>query len=96
MRYFHRTSVTIDDVLAEADRFFGECLGASERAGRTRRYAGSMGRVTLTVRAEGGHYTLVTLGTDNVGESEVDKTAKRFLSTLHTRAHQAHQVRGAY
>ena len=31
------------------------------------------------MQAEGGHYTLVTVETNQVGESEADKLAKRFL-----------------
>ena len=96
MRYFHRTSVTIDDVLVEADRYFGARLETTQSTPGARRYSGSVGEVSLTVRAEGGHYTLVTLTTSDVGESEVDKFAKRFLSTVHSHAHHGYDVRGAY
>ena len=40
----------------------------------------------MTVQAEGGHYTLVTVETNQVGESEADKLAKRFLTLVHTMA----------
>jgi hypothetical protein len=50
----------------------------------------------VDVRAEGGHYTHVTVATDQVGESEVDKLAKRFLGTVHTKADPRHELRGAY
>lgn len=96
MRYFHRTHVSPDDVLSEADRYFGDRLETLERDHRSRTYRGTIGSVTLTVEAEGGHYTLITLGTDQVGESEVDKLGKRFLTTVHTLVDRSHLARGAY
>jgi hypothetical protein len=48
------------------------------------------------VQAEGGHYTLVTVDTNQVGESEADKLAKRFLTLVHTRAEPSHRPIGAY
>ena len=63
MRYFHRTSVSPDDVLAEADRYFAAHLEASERDVRTRTYRGATGTLTLTVEPEGGHYTRITVST---------------------------------
>jgi hypothetical protein len=96
MRYFHRTTVSPDDVLAEADRYFGERFETREQSDRSRTYEGTIGTITLKVEAEGGHYTLVTLGTDRVGESEADKSGKRFLTIVHTRADERHVARGAY
>jgi hypothetical protein len=96
MRYFHRTSLTPDAVLAEADQHFGLHFQTASTSQRSRTFEGSMGTVTVTVEAEGGHYTLVTLGTDQVGESEADKVAKRFLTVVHTKVDPAHQARGAY
>ena len=55
-----------------------------------------MGRISVTVQSEGGHYTLVTVETDQVGESEADKLAKRFLTQVHTMAEPAHRPIGAY
>jgi hypothetical protein len=52
--------------------------------------------VDLFVEVEGGHYTRVNVATSAVGESFVDKRAKRFLSELHGREEPAYQVRGAY
>jgi hypothetical protein len=52
--------------------------------------------VTITVRAEGGHYTLIEVMTDQVGESEMDKLAKRFLAEVHRLVEPTHEVRGAY
>ncbi|MEE8115827.1 MAG: hypothetical protein V3T28_01865 [Gemmatimonadales bacterium] len=95
MRYFHRTSLPIDDVLAEADRYFGQRMQSSGQD-RSRTFTGAIGEVTLSVKAEGGHYTLITLTTDDVGESEIDKLAKRFLGIVHRKVHEEHVVRGAY
>ena len=50
----------------------------------------------IDVRAEGGHYTTITVATDQVGESEVDKLVKRFLAVVHAQADPRHEVRGAY
>lgn len=96
MRYFHRTSLGIEDVLGEADRYFGARLEPASSGEKTRTFTGPIGTVTLSVRAEGGHYTLVTVSTDQVGESEVDKVAKRFLTLVHKREDPDHVVRGAY
>ncbi|HEX9633519.1 MAG TPA: hypothetical protein VGA02_13745 [Gemmatimonadales bacterium] len=96
MRYFHRTPVPIDDVLAAADAFFGGCMQTLATEARHRAYRHPGGDVTVDVRAEGGHYTHVTVATDQVGESEVDKLAKRFLGTVHTKADPRHELRGAY
>ena len=96
MRYFHRTSLDPDGVLAEADAFFGTQLEEIERGERSRAFRGSIGTITLTIRAEGGHYTHVSAVTDQVAESELDKLTKRFLGLVHQRADPSHQVRGAY
>ena len=96
MKYFHRTSITPDQVLAAAARFFGATLAPVEEQPRRRQFAGSIGRITVTVQAEGGHYTLVTVETDQVGESEADKHAKRFLTKVHTMAEPTHRPIGAY
>lgn len=96
MRYFHRTSLAPDAVLAEADDFFGSRLAPSGSAARMRAFSGTIGRITVRVTAEGGHYTLVTVETDQVGESEADKLAKRFLAVVHQRVEPGHEVRGAY
>ena len=54
--------------------------------------AAPSGRSSVTVQAEGGHYTLVTVETNQVGESEADKLAKRFLTVVHTLADPAHRA----
>ena len=96
MRYFHRTSISPDTVLSEGDRFFASWVAPSETGERRRIFAGTLGRLTLKVGMEGGHYTRVTVETDQVGESELDKLAKRFLAVVHAAAEPGHQVRGAY
>ncbi|MFQ5702467.1 MAG: hypothetical protein ACE5HT_00425 [Gemmatimonadales bacterium] len=96
MRYFHRTSLSIDEVLAEADQYFGTRAVPGDAAGHTRVFTRTVGRISVDVRAEGGHYTLVTVETDQVGESEADRLAKRFLAVVHKRAQPDHVLRGAY
>jgi len=96
MRYFHRTSLGPDAVLAEADRFFGGRLSPAGSAARQRAYSGSIGKITVRVAPEGGHYTNVTVETDQVGESEADKLAKRFLAVAHQKVEAGHVLRGAY
>jgi len=96
MRYFHRTSLSPDAVLEAAKRYFGARLAPSEEAPRRLGYGGAIGRISVSVRAEGGHYTLVEVHTDQMGESELDRHAKRFLAEVHQLVEPAHEVRGAY
>jgi hypothetical protein len=96
MKYFHRTSIAPDQVLSGAARFFGATMAPVEEQPRRRQFAGTIGRIAVTVQAEGGHYTLVTVETNQVGESEADKLAKRFLTLVHTLAEPNHRPIGAY
>ena len=96
MKYFHRTSITPDAAVARAAEFFGARLTPTEEAPRRRRFGGTLGQLAVSVQAEGGHYTLVTIETDQPGESELDKLAKRFLAEVHQRAEPAYELRGAY
>lgn len=96
MRYFHRTSLAPADVLADAKSYFGARLAPSEESPRRLAFRGALGKVTISARAEGGHYTFIDVQTDQVGESELDKVAKRFLAEVHRRVEPAHEVRGAY
>jgi len=96
MKYFHRTHIAPDAVIARANGFFGPRLAPTEETPRRRRFSGTLGQVVVSVQAEGGHYTLVTVETNQPGESEADKLAKRFLTLVHTMADPAHPVRGAY
>jgi hypothetical protein len=96
VKYFHRTHLTPDEVLAGADQFFGATLSPAGEEPRRRQFTGSIGRITVSVQAEGGHYTLVTVETNQVAESEADKLGKRFLTMVHTRAEPSHRPIGAY
>ena len=96
MKYFHRTHVAPDLVITRAAEFFSRRVSPIEEAPRRRRFAGTIGQLTVTAEAEGGHYTLVTAETNQPGESELDKVAKRFLSEVHTLVDQTHVLRGGY
>ncbi len=96
MKYFHRTQLTPDEVLGRATAFFGARLTPAQEEPRRYRFAGTIGQIGVTVQAEGGHYTLVTVETNQVGESEADKLAKRFLTVVHTMADPTHRPIGAY
>lgn len=96
MRYFHRTSLSPAEVLAAARDYFGARLAPSEESPRRLGFRGTLGKVTIAARVEGGHYTFVDVQTDQVGEAEIDKVAKRFLAELHRLEEPAHEVRGAY
>jgi hypothetical protein len=96
MKYFHRTQLSPDAVLTRAATYFGARLTPVEELPRRRRFTGTIGQVSVTVQAEGGHYTLVTVETNQVGESEADKLAKRFLTVVHTMAEPTHRPIGAY
>jgi hypothetical protein len=96
MRYFHRTSLSPGEVLAAAKGYFGARLAPSEEASRRLGFRGALGKVTITAKAEGGHYTFIDVQTDQVGESELDKVVKRFLAEVHRLVEPAHEVRGAY
>ena len=96
MKYFHRTQLSPAAAVAAATEFFGQRLGPVEEGPRRRVFASPLGRLGVTVVAEGGHYTLVTVETDQPGESELDKFGKRFLTMLHTAADPTHRPIGAY
>lgn len=96
MKYFHRTHLSSDEILEQAAQFFGEFLAPAGEERRRRHFAGSIGRISVSAQAEGGHYTVATVETNQVGESEADKLAKRFLTLVHTRAEPGHRPIGAY
>jgi len=96
VKYFHRTSLAPDVVLAQAKAFFGSRFAPAEESPRRRVYTGALGKVTIAARAEGGHYTFVEVSTDQVGESELDRLAKRFLAEVHKQVEPSHELRGAY
>jgi len=96
MRYFHRTPSSPVEVLVLARTFFGSRLAPSEESARRLAYRGSLGKVMVSAKPEGGHYTFVEVETDQVGESEIDRLAKRFLAEVHRQVEPAHELRGAY
>lgn len=96
MRYFHRTSLSPDTVLKKADEYFASYVVPDGAGERQRTFGGSLGRFSVKVFAEGGHYTMVNVETDQVGESEADKIAKRFLTRIHQAAEPTYVARGAY
>lgn len=96
MKYFHRTSISPDQAIERATSFFGQRLTPTGESPRSRQFSGTIGNIRVEVQAEGGHYTLITVATDQPGESLADKLAKRFLTVVHTLADPAHEPRGAY
>jgi len=96
VRYFHRTTLSPSQALDAARVFFGSRMVPAEEAPRRRTYTGSLGKVTIIVAAEGGHYTFVEVSTDQPGEAELDRLAKRFLAEVHRQAEPSHEIRGAY
>ena len=67
-----------DAVMAQAASLLGARLTPAGEAPRRRAFAGSLGSVTVTAVPEGGHYTLVTVQTDQPGESELDAAGEAF------------------
>lgn len=96
MKYFHRTTLSPDGVVAAAGAHFGARLTPTEEGRRRRRFAGALGDLVVSVQPEGGHATLVTVETNQPGESELDRLAKRFLGEVHAKADPSHALRGAY
>jgi hypothetical protein len=96
MKYFHRTSASPEQVLEAAKAYFAARMVPAEEAPRRLGYRGTIGKLTVSAQPEGGHYTLVEVATDQVGESEIDKLAKRFLAEVHRRVEPGHELRGAY
>ena len=86
MKYFHRTHASPSPRPRPASSSARGSRRSQEQP-RRRTFSGAIGRVTVTVQADGGHYTLVTVETDQVGESEADKLAKRFLTIVHAATH---------
>jgi len=97
MRHFHRTSLTPDAVLVSADQHFGAVgLTRGSADARSRRFSGTLGTMTVTVKMEGGHYTFVEVHTDQVGESRLDKNVKKFFNALHRAADPRHTIEAGY
>ena len=97
MRHFYRSHLAPADVLAKADDFFPAIgLAQNTTAPRTRTYAGTLGGLKLSAKAEGGHYTFVQVDTDQMGESRLDRNVKRFFVTLHRTEDPSHLLTANY
>lgn len=97
MRHFFRTQLTPADVLKVADDFFPQLpLERNAHTERSRTFTGLLGTLQLSVKKEGGHYTFVEVNTDQMGESRLDRNAKRFFVELHRTADPAHRLEAAY
>ena len=97
MRHFYRTQLQPADVLRVADAFFPTLpLERSAHTARSRTFSGLLGTLQMSVKKEGGHYTFVEITTDQMGESRLDRNAKRFFVELHRKAHPAHKLEAAY
>lgn len=97
MRHFYRSQTPPADVLVAADHFFAD-LGMTlvTTTARTRSFTGPLGAMKLSARAEGGHYTFVEVSTDQMGESRLDRNAKRFFVELHRTEDPSHTLQAAY
>ncbi|MEO5590002.1 MAG: hypothetical protein ABIS03_10485 [Gemmatimonadaceae bacterium] len=97
MRHFYRTQLTPSDVLRAADIFFPALsLDRSAHTAKSRTFSGPLGTLQLSAKPEGGHYTFVEVNTDQMGESRLDRNAKRFFVELHRTADPAHKLEAAY
>ena len=85
------------EVLALADDFFPQIeLERTGHTARSRTYAGPLGTLNLSARKEGGHYTFVEISTDQMGESRLDRNAKKFFVDLHRASDPTHRIEAAY
>lgn len=97
MKHFFRTQLTPSEVLKVADAFFPTLpLDRNAHTARSRTFSGLLGTLHLTVKKEGGHYTFVEVHTDQMGESRLDRNAKRFFVELHRKSDPAHKLEAAY
>jgi hypothetical protein len=97
MRHFFRTQLTPTDVLRITDDFFPEIgMERSGHTARSRMFEGDLGKLQLSVRKEGGHYTFVEVTTDQTGESRLDRNAKKLFVALHKAGDPRHRIEAAY
>ena len=97
MRHLNRSSLHPDETLRVADEFFPTIgLTPTSTGARERAFAGPIGTLRLTVRMEGGHYTLVEVHTDQMGESRLDRNVKRYFVRLHKLTDPQHSMDAAY
>jgi hypothetical protein len=103
VKHFHRTSVTPDAALAEAEAFFpGIGMTRTAAGARTRRFEGTVGEpaeavtLDLSVKMEGGHYTFVEADSSAQGESRLDRGVKNYFTRLHRLADPRHALGASY
>ena len=85
------------EVLRIADRFFPEIdLERTGHTARSRTFSGPLGTLGLSAKKEGGHYTFVEITTDQMGESRLDRNAKKFFVELHRTGEPGHRIEAAY
>jgi hypothetical protein len=97
VKHFYRSQLPPAQVLEQADRFFAALeLDRTLNAQRARAYAGPLGALKLAVSKEGGHYTFVSIDTDQIGESRLDRNAKRFFVELRRTEDPAYRLEAAY
>jgi len=97
MRHFFRCHTPPSDILVAADAFFPTIgLTPATAAARARTFAGTLGQLKLTVRAEGGHYTLIEVVTDQMGESRLDRNVKKFFVQVHRAEDPSHRLEASY
>ncbi len=85
------------EVLRIADDFFPDIdLERTGHTARSRTFSGALGTLHLSVKKEGGHYTFVEITTDQMGESRLDRNAKRFFVELHRTSDPTHRIEAAY
>lgn len=97
MKHFHRTQLPSAQVLEMADEFFRNLqLERTLNAPRARAYSGALGTLHMTAHKEAGHYTFVSVETDQMGESRLDRNAKRFFVELRRTVEPRHALKAAY
>lgn len=97
MRLYHRTSIIPADVIALADQHFAALgMRASADTTRSRQFSGDLGTLRLSVRSDGGHYSLIEAITDQIGESRLDKNVKKFFNAVHRAADPHHLPTAGY
>ena len=97
MRHFFRTQLTPVEVLRIADDFFPEI--GMERTGhtaRSRMFGGDLGKLQLSVRKEGGHYTFVEIVTDYLEIAFLRGGAGEAILELHKAGDPRHRIEAAY
>ena len=97
MRHFHRTHLAPDAALALADEFFPTIgVARTASAARSRAYSGTLGTMTLKIRADGGHSTMLEVETDQMGESRLDRNVKKYFVKVRRAEDPARDLEAAF